>query len=449
LAFLEAHGVKAIVALPACTTLDEPRKAMAPPTDLTSDRGPLTQNERILAIDVLRGVALLGILIMNIQSFSMIGAAYENPTAYGDLTGVNYAVWLGGRFVADQRFMSIFAMLFGAGIVLITQRQEAAGGRPARIHFRRSGLLILFGLLHAYLLWDGDILYTYGVCALAAYFFRRLSPRWLMAIGMALLLVPPIFNHAMALALPHLREETRAEFERGWRPSPEEIQKELAAYRGSWLDEMRFRVPSSFMMETVIFAFWTSWRAGGLMLIGMALFKLGVFTGSRSAGCYFWFIGACLPIGTLLTALGVRHDFAHDWDLSCLFIGMNYNYFGSLFTSFAWIGLIMLLCKFQVWPRLLARCAAVGQTAFSNYILQTLICTTFFYGHGFGLFGKVQRIDQFLLVCAIWALQLLVSAWWLKKFRAGPLEWVWRWLTYGQRQPFRKNRTGQDDSQNP
>ena len=153
--------------------------------DPASDRGPATQSERILAIDVLRGVALLGILVMNIQSFSMIGAAYENPTAYGDLTGVNLAVWLGGRFLADQRFMSIFAMLFGAGIVLITQRQEAAGGRPARIHFRRSALLILFGLLHGYLLWDGDILYTYGVCALAAYFFRRLSPHWLIAVGMA------------------------------------------------------------------------------------------------------------------------------------------------------------------------------------------------------------------------------------------------------------------------
>ncbi len=411
----------------------------------SAGRGPATQSERILAIDVLRGVALLGILVMNIQSFAMIGAAYENPTAYGDLTGVNLAVWLGGRFLADQRFMSIFAMLFGAGIVLITQRQEAEGGRPARIHFRRSALLILFGLLHAYLLWDGDILYTYGVCALGAYFFRRLAPRWLMAIGMAVLLVPPVINEAFALSLPHWGEETRAGFEREWRPTPEEVQQELNAYRGSWLDEMRFRVPSSFMMETLLFACWSSWRAGGLMLIGMALFKLGVLSASKPARLYGWFVGVGLSVGTLLTWLGVRHDFAHDWDLSCLFVGMNFNYFGSLFTSFAWVGMIMLLCKSQVWPALLSRLAAVGQTAFTNYILQTLLCTTLFYGHGFGLFGKVQRIGQLSLVCAVWALQLLVSAWWLKYFRAGPLEWVWRSLTYGRRQPFRKNRTGPND----
>ena len=406
---------------------------------------PTSRNERIVPIDVLRGVALLGILVMNIQSFSMIGAAYENPTAYGNLTGVNFAVWLAGRFLADQRFMTIFAMLFGAGILLITQRQEAVGARPARIHFRRSGLLILFGLLHAYLLWDGDILYTYGVCALAAYFFRRLSPRRLMAIGAAVLLIPPLCNQGLALALPHMGEETRAGLEREWRPSPEEIEEELTAYRGNWLDEMSYRVPSSFMMENIIFALWSSWRAGVVMLIGMALFKLGVFNASLPTRTYLWFLAVGLPVGSLLTGLGVRHDFAHDWDLSCLFIGMNFNYFGSLFTALAWVGLVMLWCKSRAWPSLESRFAAVGQTAFSNYILQTLICTTLFYGHGFGLFGKVERIGQLAAVCAIWTFQLLVSHWWLARYQSGPLEWVWRSLTYGKRQAFRKNPLGRTD----
>ncbi len=409
--------------------------------------GPATGRERIVAIDVLRGVALLGILIMNIQSFAMIGAAYMNPTAFGDLTGVNYAVWLGGRLFADQKFMSIFAMLFGAGIILITQRQDQAGGRPARIHYRRALFLILFGLLHGYLLWDGDILFTYGVCALFLYPARRLRPRNLFLIGALLLCVPPIINEIFTMALPGMSAETRAGIEAGWRPTPEEVQAEVKAYRGSWLDQMQFRVPSSLAMETVIFAIWTFWRASGLMLVGMALFKLGVFDANRPKQLYVWFIAVGLPVGTLLSGLGVRYEFAHDWDLSCLFEGSNFNYVGSLFTSFAWVGLVMLVCRSDSLSSLKGRLAAVGQTAFSNYILQTLLCTTLFYG--FGFFGRIERIGQLFVVLAVWALELLLSAWWLTQFRFGPLEWLWRSLTYWRLQPIRKSPPVLRGSQNP
>src|SRR5438046_172039 len=120
---------------------------------------PVTTSERIVPIDVLRGFALLGILAMNIQSFSMVDAAYDNPIAYGDLHGANFIVWLLCHILADQKFVSIFSMLFGAGIVLMWQRIERHGGRPARTHYRRVSWMIVFGLLHAHLLWAGDILY--------------------------------------------------------------------------------------------------------------------------------------------------------------------------------------------------------------------------------------------------------------------------------------------------
>jgi uncharacterized protein len=403
-------------------------------------RGPATQKERIVPIDVLRGVALLGILVMNIQSFAMPGAAYMNPTAYGDLTGVNFVVWLAGRLLADQKFMTIFAMLFGAGIILMTQRQERAGGRAALYHFRRNGLLMLLGMMHAHLLWDGDILFAYGVCAMVAYFFRRLSPRWLILIGLAVLCVPLIINAVFTLALPHLGEETLAEMSKGWNPAPDEIEKELAAYRGPWLKQFSYRFPDSLMMETLYFALWSAWRAGGLMLIGMAFFKLGIFKAVRSPRLYWSFILVGLPVGTALTGLGVYRDFEQGWELSRLFAGMNYNYVGSLFASLAWVGAVMLVCQAHLFPAATARLAAVGQMALTNYLLQTVICTTLFYGHGFGLFGSVQRIGQMGIVAGVWSFQLLLSPWWLARFRSGPLEWAWRSLTYWQRQPFVNNQ---------
>ncbi|CAN5565318.1 hypothetical protein BH10PLA2_BH10PLA2_38070 [soil metagenome] len=257
--------------------------------------------------------------------------------------------------------------------------------------------------------------------------------------------MPPLVSTGFGLVLPYMNEEMRAGIETEWRPTPEELQAELDAYRGSWLDEMKYRAPGSFLMETVIFAVFTMWRAGGLMLIGMALFKLEVFNSTRSPRFYTLLVAIGGAIGIGVTGWGVRRNIAHDWDLSCLFWGLNFNYFGSLFTSLAWIGLVMLICQAKALPILTNSLAAVGQTAFSNYILQTVLCTTIFYGHGFGLFGKVDRFSQFLLVCAIWAFQLLVSAWWIRNFRAGPLEWIWRSLTYWRRQPFRKNQALPND----
>src|SRR5262249_19871775 len=149
----------------------------------------VAETERIASIDVLRGFALLGILVMNIQSFAMVGAVYDNPTAYGNLNGANFVVWLLSHLLAEQKFISIFSMLFGAGIVLMWRRAESSGAGPARLHYRLMGWLIVFGLLHAYLLWYGDILYTYGICGLFVYLFRRKSPRTLVSYSLVLAMI--------------------------------------------------------------------------------------------------------------------------------------------------------------------------------------------------------------------------------------------------------------------
>ncbi len=178
--------------------------AAAAPLSFPQDSsGPITARERIASLDVLRGVALLGILPMNIQAFSMIGAAYVNPTAYGDFHGANYWVWFSCHLLADEKFMTIFSMLFGTGIYLMTSHIEAAGKNPTALHFRRMGWLILFGVLHAYLLWYGDILVNYGLCGLLAYCYRKMAPRKLILYGLCFVAVASALFFYMAWSIPH------------------------------------------------------------------------------------------------------------------------------------------------------------------------------------------------------------------------------------------------------
>src|SRR5436190_6184646 len=223
-------------------------------------RGAVAETERIISMDVQRGFALLGILVMNIQSFAMVAAVYDNPTAYGDLKGANFVVWLLSHLLADQKFISIFSMLFGAGIVLLWQRAEASGGRPARLHYRRMSWLILFGLLHAYLLWYGDILVIYGMCGLFVYLFRRKSPGTLISSALVLAVVGWLIAIGLQLFwLPHLSPDMKADFIDGWQPSPQTINEEIAAYHGSWIHQMSNRVPNAFEIETSLFLGFYFW----------------------------------------------------------------------------------------------------------------------------------------------------------------------------------------------
>src|SRR5947207_3857276 len=187
--------------------------------------GPVAGTERIVPMDVLRGFALLGILVMNIQLFAMVEAAYDNPTTYGDLNGANFLVWLLSHLLADQKFISIFSMLFGAGIVLMWQKAESSGARPTRLHYRRVGWMILFGLLHAYLLWYGDILYTYGMCGLFVYLFRRKGPRTLVFSSLVLAMIGSLIAIGLGVFwVPHLSpDDVRAEYTEDWQTTPQAI----------------------------------------------------------------------------------------------------------------------------------------------------------------------------------------------------------------------------------
>ena len=392
--------------------------------------GPVSQSARIDAIDVLRGFALLGILAVNIQYFAMPDAAYFNPTAYGDLQGANLQVFTCSRLLADQKFMTIFSMLFGAGIVLMAGR-AADPDDARRRHYRRMAWLGLIGLLHAHLLWAGDILFLYAVCGALVFPLRKLSARALLAIGAATISVASAFSLFSGTALPYWPEAQRTEFiDTFWQPPPAVVDADLAAYRGGWLEQLPLRSATAFAFETFILITWGLWRAGGLMLIGMALFKLDLFSAGRSRRFYGTLAAAALVLGWSIDAYGVTLDFRYGWEIWSFFQGEQFNYWGSIPVSLGYVGLVMLACRTPALRGATRPFAAIGQTALTNYLLQTVICTTIFYGHGLGWYGSVDRLGQIGVVASVWAVQLLASQLWVQRYRFGPAEWLLRALTY-------------------
>ena len=383
---------------------------------------------------------MLGILVINIQSYAMVEAAFFNPTAYGDLTGANYVVWLLSHVLAEQKFMTILAMLFGAGILIMTERTESRGARSVGLHYRHMGWLILFGVVHAHLLWYGDFLFQYGLCGLIIYPIRRLAPGWLLVLGLTGYAVVSLLIVLMGWSLQFLPVDIAELIEQ---PMAESINAELAAYRGSWVDQMSQRVPSALWGEVLVFPTFGLVGGSGLMLVGMALYKMGIFSGTRSSWLFLAMIALALSVGIPTILYGVHRNFELNWDFRySLFFGIQFNFWGCTIVSMGWVGLMMLACRTSVSARLKRLLAAVGQMALTNYLVQTIVCTTIFYGHGLGLFGKVDRVGQIAIVFAVWVLALVQSSFWLRYFRFGPFEWLWRSLTYCRFQPFKRSASG-------
>lgn len=396
-------------------------------------------NQRIDALDALRGLAVLGILVMNIQSFAMPVAAYLNPDAYGSLDGINGAVWIFSHVLADQKMMALFSMLFGAGIVLFCERAAHSGRSVAGYHYRRNFWLLIFGLLHGYLLWHGDILFLYALCAFVLFPLRNRSARTLFKLGILFLAVSSIFYLLTVAGLQTMSDEAIAkQIMPQWRPAAEQMTAELAAYRGGWASQMAVRIPMTQEMQGLALMAWGFWRASGMMLLGMALYKTGVITGQADSRLYQRLLGLALLVGVPVVIYGIYWNFNNAWELSSMFLGSQFNYWGSVLISLGWMSALLLTLKHNILTGLTNRLAAVGRMAFTNYIMHTLLCGLIFYGHGLGLIGNVERAGQLLIVLGIWMLQLWLSPIWLRHFRFGPLEWLWRSLTYWRPQPMRQ-----------
>ena len=403
---------------------------------------PTIESNRIASIDVLRGLAMLGILVLNIQIFAMPFESYGNAFGFGDVDGSNYWVFTLSMVLADMKFMAIFSMLFGAGMVLFIERLLETGRPAYAIHYRRMAWLLVIGLLHAYLIWYGDILVGYAICGMVLVWFRRL-PAWaLLLIGLLLLAVCSAFMLGSGGLMLKYAPEKFALAAIGSADMQESIQWQMESYRGQWSDQLGHRGMVSLMMQTLGFFFFIFWRAGGLMLIGMALYRWGVFSARRSNGFYLALLAAGVLIGIPLCTLGVQAGWSVDWNpLKVKFLTSHLNYWGSIFVALGWVAVIMLLVRSGMLQWLQHGLASVGRMALSNYLLQSILCTLIFYGHGLGQFGTWDRTEQMLLVGGLTVCQLIWSPMWLSTFRFGPAEWLWRTLTYWRLQPMRRPST--------
>lgn len=402
-------------------------------------------SDRLFSIDIIRGVASLGILIMNVQLYSSVYAAYLNPVVTTAPTDPQYGFWIFSHIFSDQKFMTIFAILFGSDTLLFIERTKA--GTPiAPLYYRRLFWLFILGMAHAYLMWSFDILVAYSLCGAWVFLLRHKSPRWLFWAGILSITMASFILAALGQLLPWLPADFSHHLQAAWYPDHAALDAETRAYRGGWLAQMPVRAMHAWDMQTLYFAVWSFWRVSGLMCWGMALYKLHFFHGETAWSKPGWAL-LCLFSGVALIATGIHQNEQHAWAFAySQFAGLQFNYWGSLLVSAGYLLALMWLlgphiCGFSPRNGPLAALMAVGRAPLSNYFLQTFLCTTIFYGHGFGMFGLVDRGEQWLVIMAVWATQLVLSLCWMRRFRLGPVEWAWRSLSYGQVLPIRRADT--------
>jgi len=407
---------------------------------------PVDERERIVVMDVLRGFALLGILLMNIEAF--VGPVFEalggvNPRFKGADRWVDAAIFV----LVQGKFVTLFSLLFGMGFAVMLERAGSIGARGSALYARRLLALLAFGLLHALLIWSGDILVSYALFGFALLLlFRRTPVSRLPKWGIALYMLPIVLIWVWAAfaSLAQLDPQAAAEMQKGMAEQGRHMaamgQSEREAFgTGSYAQAVAQRLAGT-TAQLGFMAF------GGWMLLAMFLF------GS-------WFVrsgvirdpGAHLPLFRRLRNLGLLvglplmawSAWSHPtMDMGRMDFGIaaaqSATLLANLLMCLAYMSLIVIGMQRPAWERRLRWLAPAGRMALTNYLLQSVVCTGIFYGYGMGYFEQLPRAWQPLFVIALFALQVMLSHWWLARFLYGPMEWLWRWATYGRRPPMRK-----------
>jgi len=371
----------------------------------TASSAPVRLRERITTLDAIRGIAVLAILMMNAVSYGLEPAAYFNLDAQGSDTWFDWLVGGAGEIFFDQKFMGLFSLLFGAGIVLFADRAEAKGRRPFWFSLWRNLLLLGIGILHT-LLWDGDILVIYAICAPILLLLRKRSNRTLLALGTAAVLL----SAGLAVLTQHFVNVDDARLGDYWF-----LEGSIGDAVGLWL------IADFFL------------RALGMMLIGVALYRTGVITGKKSREFYRRTAAWGLGLGIPLAAAGLVIVAVNDFSRSVAVIGSVPNTIATIPVVLGCLSLIALW-NMRTETALHRRVRATGRMALTNYLTQTVL--------GVIVLGSFATDDLsrgwlLLFVLIVWAIQLWWSQAWLSRYRYGPAEWAWRCATYRQWQPLR------------
>ncbi|MEP7373833.1 MAG: DUF418 domain-containing protein [Chitinophagaceae bacterium] len=443
---------------------------MSSPTEMRQAlAAPVDQSERIIILDSLRGFAILGILLMNIPGFAMPNSAGD-PSILNEFGTINFKVWHFVDWFPEGTQRAIFSMLFGAGIILfINGKEKRTGGMlPADYFFRRQLWLMVFSLIDVFiLLWFGDILLDYACLGMVMFAFRNLSPKRLL-IGASLCFLfslarenadlyrdkVMIYKGEIAAAIDTTRTKLNdtqkdelgamLDFkERSTHKSKlNRMEKVIRKTTGSY-EELYQQRTDVYVNTLVRYLFFGVWDVLLFMFLGMAFFKMGILTGQAPVKTYWWMCIVGLGIGLTLSYLRLQPmiDTRFNWFEYTKKSSFDFYELSRTLRSIGILGLLMLLYKSGFFKWLFALMRPVGQMAFTNYLGQSLLCGLYFYGVGFGMFGKLERHEIYYVVLVVWSIEIIWSNIWLRYFRFGPLEWCWRSLTYWRKQPFRKQKS--------
>jgi len=396
--------------------------------------------QRLPSLDLVRGVAVLGILLLNILAFAMPEAAYVNPRAYGGAQGADLVTWAANFILFDGRMRGLFSFLFGASTLLVIERAEASGRNPAEVHYRRMAWLLVFGLAHLFLVWHGDILAHYALIGMIAYAMRDLPVPRLLGMGTMLTLLGAVLfatiplNIAQLHASPAGAAQLQAYAQSFGIPASADLAKDLALHRGSYAGLLADRLREDGGAPFGLFVFFGP-ETLGYMLFGMAALRSGMLRGEWAPARYRRWLLVCWAITLPAYAALVWAQWASGFDIRVVAAMMPLTALVRPPMIAGWICLILLLAR--PGGALTTRLAAAGRMAFTNYLATSLLCTTLFYGYGLGWYGHLSRWQLYPVVFGIWALILIWSSLWLAHFRFGPFEWLWRSLARGSFQPIR------------
>lgn len=413
-----------------------------PPTAVKPAASPTS---RFDSVDLIRGVAVCGILLMNIVSFGMPTAAYLNPQAYQGELAANHLVYAITHVFADQKFMGLFSLLFGGSVMLFIDKLKASGLLSMGFYYSRTIWLLVFGFLHGLFLWEGDILLYYALCGFFLYPFWRFPATLQFILGLVIFLSAIAIDRLGLAYIESLSDYSRAALEATWSPREMDIAFETTLHLSDYRQQLAYRsvLPVAYSGQAMSFvsnAYLGQGlaRAFGLMLVGMAFYSWGILTAQRSVAFYRRLAMVGLGFGLPIAGFGLWQNYSHDWNINHgLFAGLIYNHLATPMIVSAYVGVIVTIHLKQQVSRLRTGLCAVGRMAFSNYIGQSIIGVLIFNGYGFGLFGLLTRWQLLAVVAGIWLVQFYFSLWWLRRFQYGPLEWLWRALTYFRLPRFR------------
>jgi uncharacterized protein len=400
---------------------------------------PTQPNERIKIVDIIRGFALLGILSVNMALFS-------SPIMYIQAAGIElwdhtWDKWtqVAISFLAEGKFYPMFSFLFGLGFMIFIQRAEQKGLKPVKLYLRRVMILLGIGLVHAFFIWAGDILIVYALLAFVLVLFRYRQPKTLLWWAFILLFIPILmmsllFGLVILGSLVQSEAELASQHQQYLTSLQEMIEQSLSAYgTGSFADVFSQRVTDlSFIYQSVFISLPTILA---MFLFGVYAVKINVFREVRKhislvKKVWLWSLLIGIPLAFLQVTSSPAIDTVHPsfYDMT-YFIAI---FLGGPTFCFFYITSLLLLTQKEIWIQRLSPIGAVGRMALSNYLFQSIVCTTIFYSYGLGLYGQVSPALGLLLTLVIYIVQVIISNAWLKSYSFGPVEWVWRRLTYGK-----------------